>query len=112
MDKKFAIYSHSRNAWLSETGKWRSDSGYETKEIYTSYDLHQTIDDYAPDNDGRAILLKTDLTRVVTKPSSLMLNAHLLRLFDSMKEAEDFLENGNLSKIITGECFTIRKIWF
>lgn len=112
MDKKFAIYSHSRNAWLSETGKWRSDTGYETKEIYTSYDLYQDSNDTSSGENGRPILLKSDTTNVVTKPSSLMLNAHLLRLFDSMKEAEDWLESGNIGRIISGEFFTIRKIWY
>ena len=104
----YAIYNHKRNAWWTLGQYWMNDTPIETYHLPTNIVLSKWVN---VDGDEKVDLQKTDYKDVVVWNKSVEKNPYNIFLFETLKEAEDYLLGGVIYKE-TNDFFTIRKIYF
>ncbi len=104
----YAIYNHKRNAWWTVGQYWMLDAPYESYEMPTQ---HQLTKWWTADGDEKYELQQSNLKDVIVWNKSVEKNPYNIFLFETLKEAEDYLLGGVIYKE-HNDYFTIRKIYF
>jgi len=104
----YAIYNHKRNAWWTVGQYWMLDAPYESYEMPTQ---HQLTKWWTADGDEKYELQKNDLKDVLILNRNKEKNPYNIFVFETLKEAEDYLLGGPIVKE-QNEYFTIRKIYY
>ena len=103
----YAIYNHKRNAWWTTGTYWMNDTSYETYHLPTNIVLSKWRNQ---DGEPQIDLQKTDYKDIVAWNKSVEKNPYNIFLFETLKEAEDYLLGGAIYKE-HNDYFTIRKIY-
>ncbi len=104
----YAIYNHQKNAWWTQGNWWLGDTPYESHQMPTNYQLTKW---WTADGDEKYELQKNDLKDVLILNRNKEKNPYNIFVFETLKEAEDYLLNGGIYKE-HNDYFTIRKIYF
>jgi hypothetical protein len=103
----YAIYNHKKNAWWTVGTYWMNDTPIETHYLPTRYELTRG---WSTDGDSRVDLRSDDFKDVVCWNKGVEKNPYNIFLFETLKEAEDYLLSGVIYKE-HNDYFTIRKIY-
>lgn len=104
----YAIYNHKKNAWWTQGNWWMMDAPYESHNIPTKYELTRG---WSIDGDPQMDLREDNYKDVLIYNRSVEKNPYNIFLFETLKEAEDYLMSGPIYKE-HNDYFTIRKIYF
>jgi hypothetical protein len=104
----YAIYNHQKNAWWTQGNWWLGDTPYESHQMPTNYQLTKW---WTADGDEKYELQKNDLKDVLILNRNKEKNPYNIFVFETLKEAEDYLLNGGIYKE-HNDYFTIRKIYY
>jgi hypothetical protein len=103
----YCIYECSNNQWLMQGSWWQLDREYKTISMPTQFDITKY---QLPDGTKDYMLGKYDNKNFLTLGEG-KINPWSILKFETIKEAEQFLQNGGFS-LTDGRFYTIRKIYF